>query len=234
MDPLFERRELTRTIHIEARHLQRNIQVSLTTQLRSKYEGRCVAEGYIMRDSIAIVNHSLGRTNLIKGGLDYSVQFQADVCMPHKGQHFRAPVVLKSKIGLHAEITPIKVLLPRDLHIGNTTFDDVKEKQEIEFEVVGAQFQQGDEHIYVLAKLIEPVQPATLEEQASAPPELEPLIAAPTASSSSEASEKKVVTVDVAATKASEAGPRRVRIKPKTASSTNESVTEGKAEGKSG
>lgn len=235
MDPLFERRELTRTVHIEARYLQRNIQVSLTTQLRSKYEGKCVAEGYIARDSLAIVNHSLGRTNLIKGGLDYSVQFQADVCFPHKGQQFTAPVVLKSKIGLHAEITPIKVLLPRDLHIGNKTFDDVKEAQSVTFEVVGSQFQQGDEHIYVLGKLLEPVKPATLEEQASAPVDMDmgPLIAAPTASSSEGSSEKKVVTVDMSATKASEAGPRRTRIKPKTASSTNEPISEGKAEGKS-
>lgn len=231
MDPLFERRELTRTVHIEARHLQRNIQVSLTTQLRSKYEGRCVAEGYIARDSLAIVNHSLGRTNLIKGGLDYSVQFQADVCFPHKGQQFTAPVVLKSKIGLHAEITPIKVLLPRDLHIGNTTFDDVKESQSVTFEVIGSQFQQGDEHIYVLGKLLEPVKPVTLEEQASVP-DMEPLIAAPTSSASS-SEEKKVVTVDMSATKPTEGASRRVRIKAKTASSTNEPISEGKAEGKS-
>ena len=233
MDPIFERRELSRTIHIEARHLQRNMQVSLTTQLRSKYEGKCVAEGYIMRESIAIVEYSLGRTNLIKGGLDYSVRFQADICMPHKGQHFRAPVVLKSKIGIHAELTPLKVLLPRDLHIGNSTFEDIKEKQEIEFEVVGAQFQQGDEHIYVLGKLLQPIQPA-MEEEAPPSLEIEPLIAAPVPQAKGEASEKKVVTVDVAATKASEAGPRRVRIKAKTASSTNEPSTQRAPEGTTG
>ena len=233
MDPLFERRELTRTVHIEARYLQRNIQVSLTTQLRSKYEGRCVAEGYIARDSLAIVNHSLGRTNLIKGGLDYSVQFQADVCFPHKGQQFTAPIVLKSKIGLHAEITPIKVLLPRDLHIGNKTFDDVKESQSVTFEVIGSQFQQGDEHIYVLGKLLEPVQPAAVEDAPSVDVDMGPLIAAPTASSSEGSSEKKVVTVDMSATKATEGASRRVRIKPKTASSTNEPNSEGKVEGKS-
>ena len=137
MDPLFERREMVRNIHVEARFLQRNIAASLLAQLRMKFEGICVAEGYIQRRSISIVEHSLGRTNLIKGGLDYTVKFQADICMPHPGQVFRAPVTLKSKIGIHAEVTPIKVLLPRDIHIGNAEFDEVAEKQEIEFEVVG-------------------------------------------------------------------------------------------------
>ena len=152
-DPLFERRALVRNIHIDSRFLQRNIQASLLAQLRMKYEGLCVSEGYIQRRSITIMEHSLGRTNLIKGGLDYTVKFQTDVCMPHPGQVFRMPVSLKSKIGIHAETTPIKALLPRDIHIGSADFDQIKEKEEIEFEVVGARFQQGDDSIVVLGKL---------------------------------------------------------------------------------
>lgn len=215
MDPLFERRELARTIHLDARFLQRNIDASLVAQLRMKYEGKCVAEGYIKRDSIVVTEHSLGRTNLIKGGVDYSIRFQADVCMPHPGQVFRAPVTLKSKIGVHAEVTPLKVLLPRDLHIGNAEFETVQDAQEIEFEVVGARFQQGDESIVVLAKLRQTVKP-----QVDAEPEIpafEPLMAAPTGTGTSEGSDKKMVTVDLATTKASEGGggPRRMRIKAK-------------------
>ena len=200
MDPLFERRELARTIHLDARFLQRNIDASLVAQLRMKYEGKCVAEGYIKRDSIVVTEHSLGRTNLIKGGVDYSLRFQADVCMPHPGQVFRAPVVLKSKIGVHAEVTPLKVLLPRDLHIGNAEFETVQDAQEIEFEVVGARFQQGDESIVVLAKLRQ-----TVKAQVEGEPEIpafEPLMAAPTGTS--EGSDKKMVTVDLASTKTSE------------------------------
>lgn len=219
MDPLFERRELVRNIRLDAKFLQRNIDASLIAQLRMKYEGICAAEGYIQRQSITIVEHSLGRTNLIKGGLDYTVRFQADVCMPHPGQVFRAPVTLKSKIGINADITPIKVLLPRDLHIGNGTFDDIQEKQDIEFEVVGARFNQGDDSIVVLGKLrniIEPARPGMEEET---PEMFEPMIAAPT-SSSNEGSDKRVVTVDVSTTKGGgDGGARRTRIKAKAASS---------------
>ena len=75
MDPLFERRELVRNIHLESRFLQRNVDASLLAQLRLKYEGVCVAEGYIQQGSITIVEHSLGRANFIKGGLDYTLRF---------------------------------------------------------------------------------------------------------------------------------------------------------------
>lgn len=221
MDPLFERRELVRNIHLESRFLQRNIQASLLAQLRMKYEGICSSEGYIQRQSITIVDHSLGRTNLIKGGLDYSVRFQADVCMPHSGQIFRAPVTLKSKIGLHADMTPLKVLLPRDLHIGNAEFDEVPEKQEIEFEIVGSRFQQGDETIVVLGKLRETIRVEQNAEPSALEPQ-EPMLAA--SSGSATEGGNKVVTVAVESTKtASDARKKRVRLNPASNTSANES-----------
>lgn len=224
MDPLFERRELLRNVHLDARFLQRNIHASLLAQLRMKFEGTCLAEGYVQRQSITIVEHSMGRMNMIKGGLDYAVRFQADICMPHPGQVFRAPAVLVSKIGVHAEVTPLKVLLPRDLHIGNTTFEDVKEGQEVEFEVVGSRFQQGDDSIVVLGKLQDVILPAVPEEGQAPAEETGPLVlAGPADAGEGTAEEKRVVTVDVAQTKPAEGGGvRRKRVRLNAGTTTNE------------
>jgi DNA-directed RNA polymerase subunit E'/Rpb7 len=221
MDPLVERRELVRNVHLVAKDLKRNIESSLLAQLRHTVEGRCVSEGYIMRRSLSIVEHSLGRMNLIRGGLEYVVKFQADVCLPHPGQHFRAPLVLKSKIGLHAELSPLKILLPRDLHIGVGEFDEATEGQEVEVEVIGSRFQQGDEHIVVLGKLRSIVRPEAPKAEASTETVAEPLLAAPVGSDGSDG--KKVVTVEVSSTKAAEQGPRRRRLKANGEGKTNES-----------
>ena len=224
---MFERRELVRNVHIDSKFLQRNIQASLLAQLQNRFEGKCVAEGYIQKRSITVVDHSLGRINYIKGGLDYTVRFQADICMPHPGQVLRMPVVLKSKLGLHAEMTPIKALLPRDLHIGLTDFEEVSEKEEIEFEVVGARFQQGDESIVVLGKLRNVIQPSG-PENVENPIETEPMMAAPVVKSGEEQVLKKV-TVDVAATKAADQGPRKKRVRLNPEAKANEAPAEGKA-----
>jgi DNA-directed RNA polymerase subunit E'/Rpb7 len=219
MDPLFERRELKRDVHVEAKYLTKNVNTSLLAQLKHKYEGVCAPEGYIQRDSITILDYSLGRMNLIRGGLDYSVRFQADVCMPHPGQVFRAPVSLKSKIGIHVDLSPMKVLLPRDLHIGNGDFEDVQEKQEVEFEIIGAKFQPRDTDIVVLAKMRTIVKPAEQKGPEAEPSE--PVLAAPVPGSSSEGSQTLKVTVDVAAAKPSEA-PRRRRLRTSEEKKTNE------------
>ena len=230
-DPLFERRALTRNVHVDAKFLQRNIEASLLAQLRHKYEGVCAAEGYLLERSIAILEHSLGRTNFIKGGLDYTVKFQADVCMPHPGQTFRVPVTLKSKIGIHAEMTPLKVLLPRDLHIGNGDFETVKEGEDIEFEVVGSRFQQGDDSIVVLGKLKQIIQPAQEQaDGAASAAAAEPMVAAPVNNAVGDAAVRKVV-VEAAAVKAPEQGPRRKKLRLNAASLPNEQGPEGAPKG---
>jgi DNA-directed RNA polymerase subunit E'/Rpb7 len=231
-DPLFERRALVRNVHVESKFLQRNIEASLLAQLRHRYEGVCVAEGYIHDRSIAVLEYSLGRTNFIKGGLDYTVKFQADVCMPHPGQTFRVPVTLKSKIGIHAEMTPLKVLLPRDLHIGSPDFETAKEGEEIEFEVVGARFQQGDDSIVVLGKLKTVIQaakeaPVAGDGAASA----EPVVAAAVGSNAAGDGSLRRVVVEAAAAKAPEQSARRKKIRLNPASLPNEQGAKGAPEG---
>lgn len=208
--------------------MQRNIQASLLGQLRSKYEGVCAAEGYIQPQSIVVIEHSMGRMNLIKGGIDYVVRFQADVCLPHPGQVFRVPVVLKSKIGVHAEMAPIKVLLPRDLHIGVPEFEEIKEGQTVEFRVAGSRFQQGDTHIVVLGKLEKVVQPDAPAPIAAPAEASEPLIAAATGAKGDGDNEKRVVTVEVSSAKPAEQA-RRKRIRLNPAGTTNEPGAKGEA-----
>ena len=113
-----------------------------------------MGEGYIHKDSFTILKYSVGRANYLRGGVDYDVTFQADICLPHPGQRFRGRVELKSKIGLHVDLPPLKVLIPRDLHLGNKLFEETEQEAEVEFEVIGTQFKQGDEEIIVVAKLV--------------------------------------------------------------------------------
>ena len=220
MDPLFERRELTRKVHIHSKFLQKNMLPSILTQLRMNMEGRCSSEGYVQPESITILKYSLGRTNFTKGGIDYDVNFQADVCLPHPGQIFRATVNLRTKIGIHAEISPLKILIPRDLHIGNQEFDSVEVGQEIEFEVVGPQFKQQDKVIIVVGRLRTALKPAPLQPLLHAVSTVE--IPIMTSNSMGTSSEEKLVTINVV-----EAPNKTRKLKKPSVVDTNESLKIG-------
>jgi DNA-directed RNA polymerase subunit E'/Rpb7 len=220
MDPLFERRQLTKSVHINSKFLQKNIQASLLSQLRLNFEGKCITEGFIQPNSITIVNYTLGRTNYIRGGIDYDVTFQADVCMPHAGQRFKAPVKLRSKIGIHAKTPPIEVLIPRDLHLGNEEFETIKIDEEVEFEIVGSQYKQDDENIVVVGKLLNKVKlpvetPLNFAEEAK--PILEQTISE--VPKSEEGEEKQVVIVPT------ENKPKSRRLKKPTEGGATQMLT---------
>jgi hypothetical protein len=223
MDPLFERRQLSKKVHIHSKFLQKNMQASILAQLKMNFEGRCSAEGFIQRNSITIVNYTLGRLNYIKGGADYDVQFQADVCMPHTGQKFKAPVTVRSRVGIHCETPPIKILIPRDLHIGNTDFENVNIGDDIEFEVVGSRFKQQDHDIIIVAKLLSkiaaPVEVPLLGQTTVDPLDSLKAIVAPTDSET-----KQVITTNVELEK-----PKKRKLRQSAGNLENEQVFSFKA-----
>lgn len=204
MDPLFERRNLNRLVRIPASQLQKNVRPALLAQLRSKYEGVCIPEGFCQPETITILEQSLGRTDLVHSGVEYHVLFQADMCMPHQGQVWKGDVKMRSKIGIHLEIGPVQVLLPRDLHMGDPVFEELKDRQQVEFEVIGSRFQQGDSTIAVLGKLKSVVAQAPLKEARTVE---EPMLAASTTTAPGS---QKVVTVAPTTV----APPRKRKLNP--------------------
>ena len=221
MDPLFERRELTRNVHIQSKFLQKNMLQPLVTQLRMNLEGHCSSEGFIQSQSITILKYSIGRSNYTKGGIDYEVTFQADICFPHQGQVFKATTDVRSKIGIHALLPPLKVLIPRDLHIGSKDFETLEPGKEIEFEVVNAVFKQMDKDIIIIGRLRSALAPAPLMPLLHAEHEVQ---FKPQASSTE--SEEKVVVISEVPQE-----PKKKRLKRKVVEGTNESLKAGTDEG---
>ena len=220
MDPLFERRDLVRKVHLNSKYVQKNIQNALLAQLKMHYEGRCSSEGFIQAGSLTILSNSLGRLNYRSGGVDYDVKFQADICLPHAGQTFKATVALRSKIGIHAECEPLKVLIPRDIHIGNEEFESVKEKEEIEFEVIGSEFKQEDKNIYVFGRLKSAVKPGPLMPLLSVERKEEEVKSVVDGDS-----EQKTVTITPTVE------PKKRKLKRKEPVDINEQTTEGVSQG---
>jgi len=222
MDPLFERRQLTKKVHIHSKFLQKNMQASILAQLNMNFEGRCSAEGFVQRNSITIVNYTLGRLNYIKGGADYDVQFQADLCMPHAGQKFKAPVTVRSRVGIHCETPPIKVLSPRDLHIGNADFESVSIGDDVEFEVVGSRFKQQDRDIIVVAKLLSKIA-APVEAPLVGEVTVDPIDALKAMSAPTDGETKQVVTT------AEPEKPKKRKLRQSAGNLENEQVFSFKA-----
>jgi hypothetical protein len=223
MDPMFERRELSRKVITKPSVQQKNMLPSILAQLKMNMEGRCSSEGYIQPDSVTILKYSLGRVKP-DGTTHYEVAFQADVCLPHPGQIFKATADLRTKIGIHAESSPLKILIPRDLHIGNQEFETVEIGQEFEFEVIGNQFKQQDKVIVVVGRLRTALKPAPLQPLLHAVSTVE--IPTMPSNSMGTSSDEKVVTINM-----TEPTKKTRKLKKPSVVDSNESLKIGMDEG---
>lgn len=163
----------------------------LLNKLKLQLEGKCSKNGYVIPGSLELLSRSLGFSEKGRGTADflYYLKAQGKVYNPPDGLIVEGEVMLKNKMGCYVILdNAIRIMIPRDLHIGNEDFDNIELKDLIRIEIKKSQFRANATHILsigqFLGKVGEDEGPST---SASASPEAK----AVTNQSSKEAVETK-------------------------------------------
>ena len=129
----------------------------LTTKLKEKYEHRCTANGYVRPDSIEILARSMGvaENGRFTGNWLYDCKIKCDVLYPTAGSEMPVMVIKVNKMGAYAHFDDaIRVLLPRDMHVGNREFDEIKEGDVVRVRLERSRFQANDPFISAVGTLV--------------------------------------------------------------------------------
>jgi len=130
----------------------------LTDKLRTKLEGKCSRHGYVISGTLNILSRSMGtmEKGRFTGSILFFIQAEADVLNPPEGEEIQATVIRKNKMGMYAsynvkeggsEAEAIRVIVPRDLHIGNEEFEKVEIGEKIKIQIKKSRFQINDPYI---------------------------------------------------------------------------------------
>lgn len=149
---------LTRSISIPMMQMGGNIKTLLEEELKT-FEGKCLEEGYLKKNSIEIFNYSCG---VIKGrNVIVQVVFTCKIANPLPGQILDCIVETNTRAGIKAKLQskddPFIVFLARDHHNLFPAFSDIKENEKIKVHVLGQRFEINDPKISVIGTLIETV-----------------------------------------------------------------------------
>jgi hypothetical protein len=151
---------ITRSIYLSIMEIDKNLKETITTKLKKEYEGKCIVEGYIQKDSCQIVSYSSG---LIKGvNIIYDVVFRCKTCFPVEGMNINCIAVnITKSAGIRAEVagifpSPAVIFITRDHHYNDDYFSQIKEGDRFSATVIGQRFELNDKFISIIAKLIEP------------------------------------------------------------------------------
>jgi DNA-directed RNA polymerase subunit E'/Rpb7 len=131
-------------------HSVEGISEMLLTKLKEKHEGKCNANGYVKPGSVTILGRSMGvaENGRFTGNILYDCKIKCDVLYPVGDAEFDAYVIKVNKMGAYAHYDEaIRILLPRDLHIGNAEFDEISEGDVIRVSLVRSRFQANDPFI---------------------------------------------------------------------------------------
>jgi DNA-directed RNA polymerase subunit E'/Rpb7 len=129
----------------------------LLKKLKVQLEGKCSKNGYVIPGTLEILSRSLGFSEKGRGTADflYYLKAQGKVYNPPDGLVVEGEVMLKNKMGCYVILdNAIRIMIPRDLHIGNEEFDSIELKDRIRIEIKKSQFRANATHILSIGQFL--------------------------------------------------------------------------------
>jgi len=132
----------------------------LLQKLKGSLEGKCSRHGYVLPDTLELLSRSMGSAEKGRFTSDflYYIKAQGKVLNPPDGFQIEGEVARKNKMGLYVIINnAIRIMIPRDLHIGNEDFDAIQIGDIVRVEIKKSRFQVNDTHILSIGQYLQTV-----------------------------------------------------------------------------
>lgn len=122
----------------------------LVDKLKERLEQRCSPHGYVMPGTLEILTRSTGMVDSgrFSGDWAFLVKAKGTVLNPPEGSLVEVEVLKSNKMGVYAVYeNAIRLMVPRDLHLGDEEFDALKVGDRIKVEIQKSRFQLRDPFI---------------------------------------------------------------------------------------
>jgi DNA-directed RNA polymerase subunit E'/Rpb7 len=133
-----------------------SIDTLLAEKLQQKLEGKCSRHGFVVSGTLKVLSRSMGamERGRFTGSILYYIQAEAEVLNPPEGAYLEGLVIRKNRMGMYVSYTvnngeneAIRVIVPRDLHIGDENFEKVEIGETVKVEIKKSRFQINDPYI---------------------------------------------------------------------------------------
>lgn len=130
----------------------------LLGKLQAKLEGRCSRHGFVVPGTLKLLSRSMGvvEKGRFTGSTLFYLQAEGTVLNPPDGAIVEGEVTRKNKMGMYVSyqvkaadetMDAINIIVPRDLHIGNTEYEGVEIGARVKVEIKKSRFQVNDPFI---------------------------------------------------------------------------------------
>ncbi len=151
---------LERKVCLDITEIGKNVKNNLEMKLEKMLSGKCVNEGYIKPNSIKINNSNYSAGNINSSLVEFTVIFEAMVCLPMDDMKIECVCKTITKAGIHAQVIddngnmPITIFIARDHHHLDPNFSEVKVGDKIISSIIGIRYELDDDFICAIGKLV--------------------------------------------------------------------------------
>tara|TARA_B100001094_G_C18187244_1_gene804622 strand:- start:27 stop:497 length:471 start_codon:yes stop_codon:yes gene_type:complete len=146
-------------IKIEPYDINKELDNTICFKLKEKIGNKCNVNGYVKKDTINILNKSIGKiiSSHFDGSIYYRLEYTADVLNPNENDIINCNILKKNKHGILANNDCIYIVIPYVCN-GNNNEDKFKNlniNDNIKIKVIGSYFEINDTQINVHGEFIE-------------------------------------------------------------------------------
>jgi len=147
--------QINRRVSLNPRFLDVDFAKYIEKIVKNNVEGRCIREGYVVPGTTIVLERSMGNlnNNQFNGNIIYDVKIGVKICNIPVNSVVKAPIIKMNKLGLLAELGPLMIIVPKEIHSNKDAFKDIKIGDEIELLIIGKTFELNSKKISVYAKL---------------------------------------------------------------------------------
>jgi hypothetical protein len=127
-----------------------SIDAILLKKIKERLEQKCSPHGYVLPGTLELLTRSAGMVDSgrFSGDWAFLVKAKGRVLHPPEGTSIELEVLKNNKMGIYGIYeNAIRVMIPRDLHLGDEEFDQLKVGERIRVEIQKSRFQLRDPFI---------------------------------------------------------------------------------------
>ena len=127
-----------------------SIDAILLKKIKERLEQKCSPHGYVLPGTLELLTRSAGMVDSgrFSGDWAFLIKAKGRVLHPPEGTSIDLEVLKNNKMGVYGIYeNAIRVMIPRDLHLGDEEFDQLKVGERIRVEIQKSRFQLRDPFI---------------------------------------------------------------------------------------
>ena len=154
---------LTTSINVLTKNIQGDINKTLYKLLTKKYEGVCNKDGYVQKDSLQIINRSIGEVKTINNTsyIVYNITYKGNIYSPVTQTRFNIIVNSITKMGIVGylkdkeddtiENSQFIVIVPKE-YFNEGSIEDISVNDPLKVEVIDSRIKYMSKNIQIVAK----------------------------------------------------------------------------------